>query len=95
MVVLSLTAAATPSSTLMVNVVVSVLPGATHTPMVERYLDNAPDRAALLEQFESVHPLGRIGRPDDIAAAISYLASRDADWVTGVALPVDGGFLAA
>jgi 3(or 17)beta-hydroxysteroid dehydrogenase len=73
----------------------AVLPGATHTPMVETYLDNAPDRAALLAQFESVHPLGRIGRADDIALAISYLASRDADWVTGVALPVDGGFLAA
>lgn len=73
----------------------AVLPGATHTPMVETYLDNAPDRDALLKQFESVHPLGRIGRAADIAAAIGYLASSDADWVTGVALPVDGGFLAA
>ena len=73
----------------------AVLPGATHTPMVDTYLDNAPDAEALLKQFESVHPLGRIGRATDIAAAISYLASSDADWVTGVALPVDGGFLAA
>jgi NAD(P)-dependent dehydrogenase (short-subunit alcohol dehydrogenase family) len=49
----------------------------------------------LLRQFESVHPLGRIGRPEDIAAAIAFLASADADWITGVALPVDGGFLAS
>jgi 3(or 17)beta-hydroxysteroid dehydrogenase len=73
----------------------AVLPGATHTPMVDVYLDNAPDRKALLAQFEAVHPLGRIGRPEDIAQGIAYLASAQADWVTGVALPVDGGFLAS
>ncbi|MEZ5559002.1 MAG: glucose 1-dehydrogenase [Pseudomonadales bacterium] len=73
----------------------AVLPGATHTPMVDAYLDNAPDPAALMAQFESVHPLGRIGRPEDIAHGVLYLASDDAAWVTGVALPVDGGFLAA
>ena len=37
----------------------------------------------------------RIGRPEDIAAAILYLASDDASFVTGVALPVDGGYTAA
>jgi 3(or 17)beta-hydroxysteroid dehydrogenase len=73
----------------------AVLPGATHTPMVDVYLDNAPDREGLLSQFAASHPLGRIGRPEDIAQAIMYLASSQADWVTGVALPVDGGFLAA
>jgi NAD(P)-dependent dehydrogenase (short-subunit alcohol dehydrogenase family) len=73
----------------------AVLPGATRTPMVDRYLANAADADALLRQFESVHPLGRIGRPEDIAAAIAFLASADADWITGVALPVDGGFLAS
>jgi 3(or 17)beta-hydroxysteroid dehydrogenase len=72
----------------------AVLPGATRTPMVDSYLDQAPDRAALMAQFEAVHPLGRLGRPDDIAKGILYLASSDADWVTGVALPIDGGFLA-
>lgn len=72
----------------------AVLPGATHTPMVDVYLENAPDRAALLAQFASSHPLGRIGRAEDIAKGILYLASSDADWVTGVALPIDGGFLA-
>lgn len=73
----------------------AVLPGATHTPMVDIYLDNAPDREALMAQFAASHPLGRIGRPEDVANGILYLASPQAEWVTGVALPVDGGFLAA
>lgn len=47
-----------------------------------------PDRLAVL------YPLGRIGEPADIAAAIVFLASDDASWITGVTLPVDGGGLA-
>jgi len=73
----------------------AVMPGATHTPMVDVYFRNAPDAEALKRQFDSIHPLGRMGRADDIAKGIAYLASGDADWVTGVALPIDGGFLAA
>jgi NAD(P)-dependent dehydrogenase (short-subunit alcohol dehydrogenase family) len=41
-----------------------------------------------------LYPLGRVGEPEDIAAAAAYLASSDAAWVTGVLLPVDGGLLA-
>jgi 3-oxoacyl-[acyl-carrier protein] reductase len=37
------------------------------------------------------HPLGRLGSPGDIAAAVAYLASDDAAWVTGTVLAVDGG----
>jgi len=39
------------------------------------------------------YPLGRVGEPDDIAAAVAFLASSDAGWVTGHTLPVDGGLL--
>ncbi|MEL7974984.1 SDR family oxidoreductase [Isoptericola sp. F-RaC21] len=49
---------------------------------------NDPDRLAPL------YPLGRVGEPDDVAAAIAFLASDDAAWITGVTLPVDGGILA-
>ncbi|MFE7130307.1 SDR family NAD(P)-dependent oxidoreductase [Streptomyces sp. NPDC057638] len=42
----------------------------------------------------SAYPLGRVGEPEDIAAAVAYLASRDAAWVTGTTLRVDGGLLA-
>ncbi|MDF5755663.1 SDR family NAD(P)-dependent oxidoreductase [Spongiactinospora sp. TRM90649] len=63
-----------------------VTPGTTRT----RAWDDQPDA---LERIEPTIPLGRIGRPADIAAAVAFLASDDAAWITGVTLPVDGGAL--
>lgn len=51
-------------------------------------------REAGLEALSRVYPLGRVGEPEDIAAAVAFLASRDAAWVTGTTLRVDGGLLA-
>ncbi|MDN3296620.1 SDR family NAD(P)-dependent oxidoreductase [Streptomyces ficellus] len=51
----------------------------------ERELEALADR---------VYPLGRVGEPEDIAAAVAFLASRDASWITGTTLRVDGGLLA-
>jgi NAD(P)-dependent dehydrogenase (short-subunit alcohol dehydrogenase family) len=42
-----------------------------------------------------LYPLGRVGEPEDVAAAVAFLASADADWITGHVLPVDGGLLLA
>lgn len=42
----------------------------------------------------SAHPMGRVAQPQEIAAAIVFLASDDASYITGVELPVDGGFCA-
>jgi meso-butanediol dehydrogenase / (S,S)-butanediol dehydrogenase / diacetyl reductase len=42
-----------------------------------------------------LYPLGRVGEPDDVAAAVAFLASADAAWITGHVLPVDGGLLLA
>ncbi|AUH39479.1 SDR family NAD(P)-dependent oxidoreductase [Streptomyces sp. CMB-StM0423] len=53
------------------------------------------DRPEVLARVEEHYPLGRVGEPDDIAAAVAFLASRDAAWITGVSLPVDGGLLAS
>ncbi len=50
-------------------------------------------RDDVLERAAAHYPLGRVGEPDDIAAAIAFLASADASWITGVTLPVDGGLL--
>jgi len=68
-----------------------VCPGVIETAMTAELLRDPAWRDRMLER----HPLGRIGRPDDVAAAILYLASDEASFVTGVALPVDGGFTAA
>jgi NAD(P)-dependent dehydrogenase (short-subunit alcohol dehydrogenase family) len=50
-----------------------------------------PERLAALT---ALHPLGRLGEPEDVAAAVVFLASDEASWITGVALAVDGGFTA-
>lgn len=52
------------------------------------------DKPANLERLRKAYPLGRVGQPDDIAAAVAFLASDDASWITGITLPVEGGFLA-
>ena len=63
-----------------------VAPGTIRTPN----WDNQPDT---LERFEKMYPLGRVGEPEDIAAAVAFLASDDASWITGHTLPVEGGVL--
>jgi NAD(P)-dependent dehydrogenase (short-subunit alcohol dehydrogenase family) len=71
----------------------AVCPGSIETPLLREFFEAAedPDEARRLD--EKVHPLG-IGRPEDIAAAVYYLASDDAGYVTGHALLVDGGYTA-
>lgn len=68
-----------------------VCPGFVETPMLERFLDAQPDPAAARAAAAGLHPLGRLGAPRDIADAFVYLASDEAEWVTGTALVVDGG----
>jgi NAD(P)-dependent dehydrogenase (short-subunit alcohol dehydrogenase family) len=46
-----------------------------------------------LEHLRRMYPLDRVGEPEDVAAAVAFLASDDASWITGVTLPVDGGLL--
>lgn len=68
-----------------------VCPGVIETPMTAPLLADPAWRDAMLAK----HPLKRLGRPEEIAAAILYLSSDEAAFVTGVALPVDGGYTAA
>jgi NAD(P)-dependent dehydrogenase (short-subunit alcohol dehydrogenase family) len=67
-----------------------VCPGFVRTPLLEGLLRD-PDRTAGLE---GLHPLGRLGEPDDVARAVLFLASDESSWITGHALVVDGGFSA-
>jgi NAD(P)-dependent dehydrogenase (short-subunit alcohol dehydrogenase family) len=69
----------------------AVCPGYIDTPMWDEYLQAAIDPKALASETEALHPLGRRGLPEDVAAAVVYLASHDAAWVTGTHLVVDGG----
>jgi NAD(P)-dependent dehydrogenase (short-subunit alcohol dehydrogenase family) len=59
--------------------------------MLERFLAEQADPAAARAGATALHPLGRLGRPTDIAEAFVYLASDEASWVTGSSLVVDGG----
>ncbi|QFZ72717.1 SDR family oxidoreductase [Streptomyces fagopyri] len=64
-----------------------VAPGTVRTTAWEGREDD-------LAMATELYPLGRVGEPDDIAAAVAFLASRDASWITGTTLCVDGGLLA-
>lgn len=67
--------------------VVSVSPGAIDTPLVRATLEQQGGEAELANR----HPLGRIGRPEEVAAAVLWLASGDASFITATDLAVDGG----
>lgn len=67
-----------------------VCPGYVETDLVAPFLKSlaATEHAALVGS----HPLGRLGRPDDVSKAVCFLLSDDAEWITGAVLPVDGGY---
>ena len=68
----------------------AICPGFIDTPMFRAVIGPMPYADAIREQ----HKLGRFGRPEEIAGAALFLAGDDASFVTGVALPVDGGYTA-
>lgn len=72
-----------------------VCPGFIDTPMIEGFFDDQEDPAAARAFATKLHPLGRLGVPADIANGFVFLASDEAEWVTGTALTIDGGLTAA
>jgi NAD(P)-dependent dehydrogenase (short-subunit alcohol dehydrogenase family) len=67
-----------------------VCPGTTETPMVKQAIAVAPDPAQARRNFSS-RPLLRLGRPEEIAAGILYIASDESEYATGAIIAIDGG----
>jgi NAD(P)-dependent dehydrogenase (short-subunit alcohol dehydrogenase family) len=74
----------------------AILPAMIDTPMLSQFFgrENGADIEDLKTAYMSSVPMGRVAAPEEVAGVAAFLASDDASWVTGVALPVDGGFLA-
>ena len=69
----------------------AVCPGVIQTAMIDRLTGKTKEA---IKQFTELEPVGRFGQPDEIANAVIWLCSDEASFVTGVAMPVDGGFVA-
>ena len=72
----------------------ALVPGAIDTPMLNRSFNRRPDPVAAREASRVRHPLGRFGRPEELAEAALYLASDASAFTTGTSMMVDGGWLA-
>lgn len=71
-----------------------VCPGTTETPLVKAAVESAPDPVAARRDLEEVRPANRLGRSEEIAAGILYLASDESPYATGSILSIDGGYTA-
>ena len=72
----------------------ALCPGIIDTPMLHQFAETRPDPEVAWRSYEAAQPIGRLGTPDECADAALWLVSDEASFITGVALPVDGGFTA-
>ncbi len=72
-----------------------ISPGRVHTPFVDNFLaKNYPGKEQeMFDKLSKTQPIGRMGRPDEIAALALYLCSDEAGFITGTDYPIDGGFI--
>jgi NAD(P)-dependent dehydrogenase (short-subunit alcohol dehydrogenase family) len=72
----------------------SVAPGAVRTPLVQQVIRESPDSVVAEREMSIIHPMERIGEPEEIAAAVAWLLSSEASFFTGESLAIDGGLTA-
>jgi NAD(P)-dependent dehydrogenase (short-subunit alcohol dehydrogenase family) len=72
----------------------AICPGAIDTPMIRRFIEASPDPKAMEAQLATMHPLGRMGQPEDVAKLALFLASDESSFMTGAIIPIDGGYTA-
>jgi NAD(P)-dependent dehydrogenase (short-subunit alcohol dehydrogenase family) len=72
----------------------AICPSFVETDLTAAVLSTVPDPQAVRRERVAVHPIGRLGKPEDITGLAVYLASDESSWVTGSMFPVDGGYLA-
>jgi NAD(P)-dependent dehydrogenase (short-subunit alcohol dehydrogenase family) len=72
----------------------AICPSFVETDLTAAGISQAPDPSAVRAERIAVHPIGRLGQPEDIAGLAVYLAGDESSWVTGSVFPVDGGYLA-
>jgi NAD(P)-dependent dehydrogenase (short-subunit alcohol dehydrogenase family) len=69
----------------------TIHPGVMRTPILDKVMAQVEDPEALYAKWVSIHPLGRLGKPEEIASMALYLASDEARFITGGEFVVDGG----
>jgi 2-keto-3-deoxy-L-fuconate dehydrogenase len=74
-----------------------IAPGTVQSPFVEGYLDkyHAHEKEKVREELKARQPVGRLGTPEDIAGLVRYLCSREAEFMQGAVITMDGGWTAA
>jgi NAD(P)-dependent dehydrogenase (short-subunit alcohol dehydrogenase family) len=72
----------------------AICPSFVETDLTAAVFSKVPDPKAARAERIAVHPIGRLGQPEDIAGLAVYLASDESSWATGSVFPVDGGYLA-
>lgn len=74
-----------------------IAPGTVQTPFVEGYLEkyHANEKEKVRAELVARQPIGRLGTPEDIASLVRYLCSKEAEFINGAVIPIDGGWTAA
>ena len=72
----------------------AICPAVIHTPMFQQEIDLQQDKDAYIQEIGDMHPVGRVGRPEEVAFAVLMVAADEASFMTGANIAVDGGLTA-